>query len=303
MDDLVKLIEENIGVGASIQTQVIKTIVIMFVMIIFYNSLKRILYKTIEDVKVYYKTKKIINYISILLSAVMIGRVWFVGVRSITTFIGLFSAGLAIAMKDLIMNLAGWIYILSRKPFTVGDRIEIEGVSGDVIDIKVFDFTLMETRNWIKADQSTGRIVTIPNRDIFNNPLFSYNDVIPYIWNEIQINLTFESNWKTAKVILQRIADKHAEKVQDSAHESFIEASKKYVIFDEKLEPKIYTSANEYGVVLTMRHLYYYKGKRDVKEKIWEEILTSFQKRDDIEFAYPTQTIYGRQTQVKSKEE
>lgn len=303
MDDLMKLIEENIGVGDSIQTQVIKTIIIILVMIILYNSLKRILYKTIEDVKTYYTTKKIVNYISILLTTIMIGRVWFVGVRSVTTFIGLFSAGLAIAMKDLIMNLAGWVYILSRKPFRVGDRIEIDGVSGDVIDIKIFDFTLMETRNWIKADQNTGRVVTIPNRDIFNNPLFSYNDVLPYIWNEIEINLTFESNWKTAKVILQRIADKYAEKVQDGAHESVIEASKKYMIFDENLEAKVYTSANQYGVVLTMRHLFYFKGKRDVKQKIWEEILTSFQERDDIEFAYPTQTIYKRSEDIKSKEE
>lgn len=272
-------------------------------MIIIYSSLKRILYKTIENSKVYYRVKKTINYIVIILSIVMIGRVWFVGVRSITTFIGLFSAGLAIAMKDLVMNIAGWIFILTRKTFRIGDRIEIEGVSGDVIDIKIFEFTLMETRNWIKADQSTGRIVSIPNRDIFNNPLFNYTEGIPFIWNEIEINLTFESNWKKAKAILQNIADKHGEKIHDRAEESVKEASKRYMIFNANLEPIVYTSANQDGVILTMRYLCYYRGKRKIKEKIWEEILMTFKQQNDIEFAYQTQRVYDRPREKKNREE
>lgn len=299
MKDIMSLVEQNIGIGPSAQTQIIKTIIIIILMAVFYKFIKRILYKVIENTKIYYRTKKILSYIVIIFSAILIGRVWFVGVRSITTFVGLFSAGLAIAMKDLVLNIAGWIFILSRKQFRVGDRIEIEGVSGDVIDIKIFDFTIMETGKWIKADQSTGRIVSIPNRDVFNNPLFNYSEGIPFIWSEIEVRLTYESNWKKAKKILQEIADKHGEKIQDRAEKSIKEASKKYMIFNAKLEPTVYTSTNEDGIVLTIRYLCYYRGKRDVKQKIWEAILTSFENHNDIEFSYPTQRVYDRPKENK----
>lgn len=297
MNDIMDLIQENIGIGPSVQVQIARTVIIIILMTVLYTFVKRILYKLIESTKTYYRVKKIASYILLIFAIVMIARVWFVGVRSITTFIGLFSAGLAIAMKDLVMNLAGWVFIVTRKPFRVGDRIEIEGVSGDVIDIKIFDFSLMETGKWIKADQSSGRIVSIPNRDIFNHPLFNYSQGIPFIWSEIDVCLTFESNWRKAKKILQEISDKHGEKIQDQAEESIKEASKRYMIFNAKLEPTVYTSTNNNGIVLTIRCLCYYRGKRDVEQKIWESILSSFETHDDIEFSYPTQRVYDRPTE------
>lgn len=298
-----KLIKENTGIGPDIQIQIIKTIIIILIMSLIYSSLKRILYKVIDDTKIYYRTKKITSYIMVLFSMILIGRIWFLGVSSVTTFVGLFSAGVAIAMKDLIMNIAGWGYILSRTPFRVGDRIEIEGVSGDVIDIKLFDFTLMEIGNWINADESTGRRVTIPNRDIFNNPLFNYSQGIPYIWSEIEIGITFESNWRIAKTLLQEIANKHGEKISKVAEESFREAAKNIMILHTQVEPTVYTASNDNGVMLTIRYMCCYNNRRSVKQKIWEDVLTAFEKHSDIEFSYPTQRVYYRPGEFKHKEE
>lgn len=298
-----KLIESNTQISPDIQIQVFKTIIIILIMSLLYSSMKKILYKLIDDTKIYYKTKKLINYIMVLFSVILIGRVWFLGVSSVTTVVGLFSAGVAIAMKDLIMNIAGWGYILYSTPFRVGDRIEIEGVSGDVIDIQLFDFTLMEIGNWVNADQSTGRRVTIPNRHIFNNPLFNYNQGIPYIWSEIEVGITFESNWKLAKTLLQEIAQNNGEKVSKVAEESFKQAAKNIMILHTQVEPTVYTSANSNGVLLTVRYMCCYNNRRAVKQKIWEDILTVFAKHSEIDFAYPTERIYYRPQEFKDKEE
>lgn len=300
MELLANWIQEEIGIPPPVQVQVFRTVFILLFMGFLYQFTKRILYKTIEDSKTYYRSKKAAMYIVVVLTFILIGRVWFKGVQSITTFLGIFTAGLAIAMKDLILNIAGWVYILWKRPFRIGDRIEIDGVSGDVIDIQVFEFALMETRNWIKADQSTGRIVHIPNSILFDESLFNYSKGIPYIWDEIPIYITFESDWKKAKKILENIALKYAESISERAESSIKEASRKFVIFNAKLEPTVYTSIdNENCVTLTIRYMCSYRKRRDSSQKIYEEVLDNFNLHEDIQFAYPTQRVFDRPRDVE----
>lgn len=291
-------IEMQLGIPPVLQVQIFRTIFIIVVMAILYRFVKKILYKTIENSKTYYRSKKAINYVFVAIAFILIGRVWFKGIQSLTTFLGLFSAGLAIAMKDLIMNIAGWIYIIWKSPFRVGDRIEVGDITGDIIDIQLFEFALMETRNWVKADQSTGRIVYMPNILVFNKPLFNYSKGIPFIWDEIPIHVTYESNWKKAKKILEDIANRYGESISEEAEISIKEASRKFMIFNAKLHPTVYTSIdNENCITLTIRYMCSYRKRRDSSEKIYEEVLEKFQNHEDIEFAYPTQRVYDRLTE------
>ena len=228
MNAISDLIETKIGVPLILQVQIFKSILLLVGMTFLYRLIKRILYKTIKNSKTYYRVKKILVYVFFILTVVLIARVWFTGVSSITTFLGLFTAGLAITLKDVILNLVGWAYIVWKAPFRVGDRIEINNVIGDVIDLQLFEFALMETNNWVKADQSTGRIVYIPNSLVFKEATFNFSKGIPFIWNEIPIHVTFESNWEKAKSILEEIARKHGESISEKAELSIKEASKKF---------------------------------------------------------------------------
>lgn len=300
MNYLINWIESEIGISPNVQGQIFKTIFTIIIMFVLYHSIKKILYRAIDSSKTYYRSKKAASYIIMILSFVLVGRIWFVGIASITTFIGLFTAALAIAMRDLIMNMAGWLYILWKRPFSVGDRIEIDDIAGDIIDVQLFEFALMEIRNWVKADQSTGRIVHIPNRVIFNSPLFNYSKGIPYIWEEIPIHITFESNWKKAKKILEDIAYRHGESISEQAETSIKNASKKFVIFNAKLEPTVYTSINnENSITLTIRYMCSYRKRRDSSQSIYEEVLENFNLHRDIEFAYPTQRVFDRPRDTK----
>lgn len=228
------------------------------------------------------------------------GRVWYEGFQSIATFLGLLSAGLAIALKDLLVNLAGWIFIMWRRPFEVGDRIQIGNLVGDVIDLRIFQFTLMEIGGWVDADQSTGRVVHIPNGKVFTEAQANYHKGFQYIWNEIPVLITFESNWKKAKGILQKVGIKHAEHLSASAEQRIKEASRKFMIFYSKLTPTVYTSVKESGVLLTIRYLCEPRRRRDSEEAIWEEILEKFAHCPDIDFAYPTRRFYNNLLERKS---
>lgn len=145
---------------------IINTIILLFISFLMKEVATRILHKKIDDIKIFYKVKKIIVYIIFIITISGIFIIW-MDTNHIGTYFGLLSAGLAIALKDLFVNIAAWFFIILKKPFSVGDRIEINGVAGDVIDQRLFQFTLMEIGNWVENDQSTGRMVHIPNVLVF----------------------------------------------------------------------------------------------------------------------------------------
>ena len=179
-----------------------------------------------------------------------------------------------------------------RRPFSVGDRIQVGDVRGDVIDQRIFMFSLMEIGNWVDAEQSTGRVVHVPNGKVFQEPLANYTEGFAYIWNEIAVLLTFESNWEDAKKILNEIANRHGDEPTGAAAEQIKRAASTKLIIIKHLTPIVYTSVRDSGVLLTVRYLCNTRRRRGSEQNIWEDVLRAFAKRDDIDFAYPTQRHY-----------
>ncbi len=271
------------------------TVIILLISWIVKFIISHIIHKNVEDNNAKFTGKKIIHYFVTLLSIIIIGSVWIVNFSKIGTVFGLFAAGIAISLKDLFLNIAGWLFIYIRRPFSIGDRIEIDGSAGDVIDIRLFQFSILEIRNWVDADQSTGRIIDIPNGLVFTNQQINFNKGFDFIWNEIKILITFESDWEDAKIILNKIIISETE--TDQAKIKLSEATKKYIITYNNITPIIYTSIEESGVLLTIRYLCNPKKRRDSEHNIYERILIEFSKNKSIDFAYPTKRLYGNITQ------
>jgi small-conductance mechanosensitive channel len=242
----------------------------------------------IKDAKALFSTKKTIGYLIVVVGLMVIGRIWFKAFDSFATYLGLLSAGIAIALRDMLVNMVGWIFIIWRKPFVIGNRIQIGQHSGDVIDIRLFQFSILEIGNWVKADQSTGRIIHVPNGQVFLSPLCNYDQGFQYIWNEIPVLITFESDWQEAKLILQEIVDKLPIADNKTAEAEIIASAKKYLIFYKKISPTVYTSVEDSGVLLTIRYLTEIRKRRGSSEQIWEMILTRFAEHPEIDLAYPT---------------
>jgi small-conductance mechanosensitive channel len=245
-------------------------------------------YRGAQDPRVRYKWRKTITYLALLVGVLWVGHIWIERFGAVATYLGLVSAGLAIALKDIVANLAGWGFIVWSRPFDVGDRVQIGAHAGDVIDLHLFQFTLNEIGNWVNADQSTGRIIHVPNGRVLSEPVVNYDKGFRYIWNEIPVTVTFESNWKKAKQILERLAAQHAEQLTEHVEKELLEASRQYLIAYTKLTPIVYVRVLDHGICLTIRYLIRSRFRRGSENAIWQEVLDAFAAESDIDFAYPT---------------
>jgi len=273
--------------------KVVYTLITLAISWILKFFISHIIHKKVSEQNARFTVRKIVHYLVTLISLIVIGSIWIVNFSKIGTVFGLFTAGIAISLKDIFLNIAGWLFIFIRRPFSIGDRIEINGSAGDVIDIKLFQFSILEIRNWVDADQSTGRIIDIPNGFVFTNQQINFNKNFDYIWNEIKILVTFESDWEKAKKILLDIIEVESDTLNKEAKMELTKATKKNLIMYANIKPIIYTSIKDSGVLLTIRYLCRPKKRRNSEHTIYEKILREFAKHKDIDFAYPTTRLYN----------
>lgn len=296
--DIWTYLREHVFSGQGIEAKVFYSLVALLL----FGAIKWVLLVVFlrnREVKVQYRIRKFVTYTTWSVAFLVVGRIWFTGFQALSTYLGLLSAGLAIALQSPLVNLAGWAFILWRKPFTVGDRVQIGDSRGDVIDQRIFMFSLLEIGNWVDADQSTGRVIHVPNGKVFTEVLANYGQGFHYIWNELPVLVTFESDWKKAKQLLLEIAHDHGEAIGAAAQDKLRDAAKKFMIFYNNLTPTVYTSVKDCGVMLTIRYLTDPRKRRGSEQELWEAILDAFSHHADIDFAYPTQRFYANDREGK----
>ncbi|MEX2472216.1 MAG: mechanosensitive ion channel family protein [Gemmatimonadota bacterium] len=280
------------GMTSETQSKVLASALMIVALIIGRRILLKVVDRQVEDRVLVYRWSKASGYATFVIGLLVIVQVWFTAIRSLGTFLGLVSAGLAIALKDLITDIAGWAFIMWRKPFELGDRIQLGKEAGDVVDIRLFAFTIMEIGNWVAADQSTGRMIHVPNARVFSEPLANYTAGFPFLWNELPVLITFESDWRRAKRILEEVAVVETEGVSQEAEQTLKRTSKRFLIHYSLFTPAVYTSVRDSGVLLTIRYLCHPRQRRGTSQAMWERILDTFDREDGIDFAYPTQRLY-----------
>lgn len=246
-----------------------------------------------HDAGAIFRTRRVSLYISVAALLLGLGWVWTHQLTNAGSFIGIMGAGIAIALTDVLKNLAGWGFIVFRRPFKRGDRIEIGPHRGDVIDIRMFRFSMLEIGNWVDADQSTGRIMHVPNGLLFSEPLANYTEEFPFIWNEVPVTVTFESDWERAVEIVQEVVDRHASDPQESGAAAYIEkAASQYLITYQYLTPMVYVKAVDHGVTVTGRLLVPARGRRAITSAVWQDLLRAIQASPGVELAYPTTRFF-----------
>ncbi len=280
--------------------QIIATFAIVALSWLIRRIIHRLLHTYIGEVQVYHRYKKVTTYTLFFITTLLLIVIWSKDFMSITTFLGLVSAGIAIALKDLLTSIAAWLFIISRKPFMVGDRIQIGDLHGDVIDLRIFQFTIMEIGNWVDHDQSTGRIIHVPNHKVMTEELANYSAGFEHIWNEISVVITFESDWEKAKAKLNDIIMEHADHQTAGVDEKLKKASKKYMIYYRTLTPIVYMDVIDQGVQLTMRYLCKPKSRRTTVDHIWTDVLKYINNEPNVELAYATTRVIMSQDKVNT---
>lgn len=247
--------------------------------------------RRVKDLKARHTIRKNIVYYLTALMIVVIILFWAHKASSLTIFLGVASAGIALALQEALLCVAGWVLIVFRHPYEVGDRVELNGVKGDVIDIRLFQTSLLEISNWVEADQSTGRIANVPNSSVFKKESYNYSQGFEFIWNEIKILVTFESDWKRAEEIMLAHGRELAGDMEDLVKRKIDGMTKKYMIYYDKLTPIVYTKILDSGVELSLRHLTEAKKRRSTHDVLCRKILDDFTAEPNVNFAYTTYRI------------
>ena len=281
-------LSETLGVSPETISKILLSLGTVVVVLIGRALVLRVMAAAVEDHEAQYRSRKIINYTVTAVLLVGVAVIWIDAFQNLPTFLGLLSAGIAIALADVLKNMAGWAYILSRRPFVVGDRIEVTDLIGDVVDVRLFRFSLMEIGGWVDAEQSTGRLVHVPNGLVFTNAVANYTEGFHYIWDEVPVLVTFESDWKLAERLIRDVLADVAPDVEGAAGTRIRETARRYSIRVGTLTPTVYVSVKDSGVLLTARYLVETRTRRGRADRMWRAILDALAEHSTVELAYPT---------------
>jgi small-conductance mechanosensitive channel len=283
-----------------VYANIIWTVLLITVVYVIGHVIERALQKGTTDLVGKHKIRRAMSWLRVVVLTVSLVAIWISGVGQTGVFLGVLGAGIALSMQEVLLSTAGWLLIIIKRPFDIGDRIEFSGHTGDIIDIRVFQTSLLEVGNWVGADQSTGRIINIPNSAIFRGLNANYTKGFPFIWNEQTIVVTFESDWKRAKAIILQQAQEEAQKIETEVRRQIQTMQSEYAIRYQHLTPIVYTHIADQGVALTLRYLCPVRKRRGMAHEVNEGILENFVREPDIELAYPTTRFFDAQREHKS---
>lgn len=246
----------------------------------------------ISDTKTRYSLRKAISMITIVLILVVLLRIWIPNPQALLVAYGVVAAGIAVALQDLVKNLAGSISIFFTGSFQVGNRIKINGVVGDVIDIGLFNTTLLEVGEWIAADQATGRITTVPNGCVLHQAVHNYTKHHKYLWDELAVVVTAESDWNEAIHIMSTVGEKHTKDFVTKADRSLTKLERYYYVEGHILDPNVYIEPGADGYRLTLRYVVNAWKRRSTASNIWTDIIAEFETHPNVFIAPPTIAQY-----------
>lgn len=289
---MMEWISEQVGVSPDTISKIVATLVTFAVLVLGRWIILRALARAFSEDWDEYRARKAATYAATVVAIIVLVWIWVDAFDDLPTFLGLISAGIAIALADVLKNLAGWAYILSRRPFRLGDRIEVSDSRGDVVDIRLFRFSLMEVGEWVDADQSTGRLLHVPNGIVFTNKVANYTEGFNYIWHELAVLVTFESDHRKARAIIEGALRQHAPDVERTAGDLIRETARKYHIRVGAITPIVYLTVRDSGIRLTARYLVSARQRRHVEQALWTQILDEFGDERAVELAYPTVRTY-----------
>jgi len=293
LDSLSQFIRHSTGLTPALQARLLLSLGILASLLLFQHFLARALTRRMKDAAARYGVRKTAGYLTVALSLILIGRLWSESFTTLSTFLGLVAGGLAIALREFFQNLAGWVYIAARRPFAVGERIQLGEIKGDVVDLRLLNFTVLELGNWVDADDATGRLLHIPNGQVFTKILANYDQALKHIWNELKVTFTFESDFEGAKALCASVL---AEVAPDPAplERRLAELSAKWVLPTGGVRPAVFTRVRETGIELTLRYPVEPRKRRESESRLWEALLARLAGRKDLELAYPTTRFFDR---------
>ncbi|AXG74579.1 mechanosensitive ion channel family protein [Flavobacterium arcticum] len=251
--------------------------------------IKHNLFSRIKENDNRYKAGKFGSFVGYFFTIVLITIVFSDKLGGLTVAFGVAGAGIAFALQEVIASFAGWLAIMFGGFYKTGDRVQLGGMKGDVMDIGVLRTTLMETGQWVDGDLYNGRIVLVANSFVFKEPVFNYSGDFPFLWDELKIPIQYGSNYEKVNEILLKAGNEVAGNLSEESHEKWIALQRKYILEDAQTTPMISLVANDNWVEFTLRYVVDYKKRRATKTKMFTYILKEIEATNgEVKFASAT---------------
>ncbi len=249
---------------------------------------QRFFLKWIKIPKVRFIVSKTTGYVTYLIALIITLGIWIEQAQNLLFAVGVIGAGIAIALQKPITNLVGFLVLLTERPYDVGDRIEIDGEAGDVIDVEIFYTKIMEIGQWTSYDQFTGRIKTIPNSMVLEKPINNYSKDFGFIWEELMIPITYNSNMKKARKIMVDAAEKTSKDLMERSKRHLRRMTYKYFFEPRDVNPVVYVIPTDNWIELHLRFIVDAKHRRSYVNPVFEQIVNDFAKHNDIRISSKT---------------
>ncbi|MBL7994095.1 mechanosensitive ion channel family protein [bacterium] len=268
------------------------------------KSLQRNLFSKIKDNDNRYRAKKLSGFVGYFLTIILLTVVFSDKLGGLTVALGVAGAGIAFALQEVIASIAGWLAIMFGGFYKTGDRVQLGGIKGDVMDIGVLRTTIMETGQWVDGDLYNGRIVLIANSFVFKEPVFNYSGDFPFLWDEIKVPIQYGSNYVKTKELLLKIGNEIAGDLTEASKEIWTALQGKYRLEDAQTEPMVSLIANDNWVEYTLRYVVSYRKRRATKTQLFTHILTEIEAtKGEIKFASATfHLVEAPEIKIKIKE-
>jgi small-conductance mechanosensitive channel len=267
------------------------SLVLMITYLIFPIIISIFVVSRITDIKTRYTAKKAISVLSIIFILVLCLRIWVTDTSSLIVSYGIIGAAIAFALQDMFKNFVGGFLIIISSMYRVGDRISIDDKYGDVMDIGIMSTTLMEIRGWVSGDQPSGRLLFIPNGFVMNHSLYNYTHDHSFVWDEISIPVTYDSDWKLAKDLILGIVTKETASMTERAEREIEQIGEKYYLPKKVVEPSVYITLTDNWIMLDVRFVSDARKRRILRSRLSELILAAIEKEDRVTISSTTVTV------------
>ncbi|MFN0088151.1 MAG: mechanosensitive ion channel family protein [Blastocatellia bacterium] len=237
---------------------------------------KRSMTRLIKDTEIRYRTRKFVTFLSYVVAIFVVANVYSNRLGGLTVAFGVAGAGIAFALQEVIASVAGWFAISFAGFYNTGDRVQLGGIKGDVIDVSILRTTLMEVGEWVKGDLYSGRVVRIANSFVFKEPVFNYSGDFPFLWDEIILPIKYGSDRKLTRAIMERVAREVVGEYSEKAIRAWDKMTSLYLVENAMVEPSVTLIANDNWLEFTLRYVVDYKRRRITKDRLFMRLLEEF---------------------------
>ncbi len=282
------------GLWGPLAARGLTALVVLLLAVLAMRGFRRLIRDRIQEPALRYRAEKTIGRIGWVLMALVLLAIFSDRLGGVALSLGVVGAGVAFALQEVIASIAGRIAILFGRFFEVGDRVQLGGIKGDVVDIGVLRSTLMETGDWVHGDLYNGRIVRVANSFVFKAPVYNYSADFNFLWEEVRIPVKYGSDHKLARELLERAVADVCGSFVEPARETWTRITGRYKLEHAQVDPMVTLVANDNWIEFTLRYVIPYTKRRSVKDQLFMRILDDFDaNRAKVGMASATYEIVG----------